>query len=136
MTNENVESFIEQSMNQTEAAMQKYFEFVQAAVSSLPMTSPELMDKIKNFTEENIGTSREFVKQLGQAKDFLDVVRIQTEYMQGQFNFFTEQSKSLTNHSRKQRVAQGRILSAVRKAYSRPIRRLTTAPRSALSLQL
>lgn len=108
MTNENVESFIEQSMNQTEAAMQKYFEFVQAAVSSLPMTSPELMDKIKNFTEENIGTSREFVKQLGQAKDFLDVVRIQTEYMQGQFNSFTEQSKSLTESFAKATSSAGK----------------------------
>jgi hypothetical protein len=96
MTNENAENFVEQSMDRTKAAMEQYFDFVQSAFSTLPMTSPELMDKIKTFTEENIATSREFVKQLGQAKDFMDVVRIQTEYMQGQFNAFTEQSKSLT----------------------------------------
>jgi hypothetical protein len=60
------------------------------------MTSPELIGKIKDFTEENIEASEEFVQRLGQAKDFLDVVRIQTEYMQTQFNAFTEQSKSLT----------------------------------------
>jgi hypothetical protein len=96
MANENVENFVEQSMDRTKAAMDQYFDFVQSAFSSLPMTSPELTDKIKEFTEENIRTSREFVKQLGQAKDFLDVVRIQTEYMQRQFNAFAEQSKSLT----------------------------------------
>jgi hypothetical protein len=97
MAKENdVENFVEQSMDRTKAAMEQYFDFVQSAFSSLPMTSLELTDKIKNFTEENIGTSREFVKQLGQAKDFMDVVRIQTEYMQRQFNGFTEQSKSLT----------------------------------------
>ncbi|MGB6940190.1 MAG: phasin family protein [Xanthobacteraceae bacterium] len=96
MANENVENFVEQSMDRTKAAMDQYFDFVQNAFSSLPMTSPELTDKIKEFTEENIRTSREFVKQLGQAKDFLDVVRIQTEYMQRQFNAFAEQSKSLT----------------------------------------
>jgi hypothetical protein len=96
MANEDVEKFVEQSMNKTQEAVQQYFEFVQRAFSSFPMTSPELIDKIKNFTEENIGTSREFVKQLGQAKDFLDVVRIQTEYMQSQIYALTEQSKSLT----------------------------------------
>jgi hypothetical protein len=96
MTNEDVSKFVKQNMNQTQAAMEQYFSFVQTAFSSLPMTSPELMDKIKHFTEENIGASREFVKQLSQAKDFQDVVRIQMEYMQDQFHAFTEQSKSLT----------------------------------------
>jgi hypothetical protein len=96
MANENVEKFVEQTMNQTQAAMEQYFSFVQNAFSSFPMTSPELMDKIKGFTEQNMGTVRDFVKELGQAKDFQDVVRIQTEYIQNQFHTFTEQTKSLT----------------------------------------
>ena len=96
MANKQAEKLVEQSMDQTKAAMEQYFDFVQNAFSSLPLTSPELMGKIKNFTEENIEASKGFVQRLGQAKDFLDVVRIQTEYMQSQFNAFTEQSKSLT----------------------------------------
>jgi hypothetical protein len=96
MTNENMSKFVEQSMNQTQAAMEQYFGFVQSAFSSLPMTSPELMDKIKHFTEENIGTSREFVQQLSRAKDIQDIIRIQSAYMQDQFYALTEQSKSLT----------------------------------------
>ena len=108
MAKESVENLIEQSMNQTQAAMQQYFDFVQQAFSSFPMTSPELMDKIKTFTEENMGTSRELVKQLGQAKDFQDIVRIQTEYMQNQFHAFTEQSKSLTESFTKAASSAGK----------------------------
>jgi len=96
MANENVERFVEQSMNQTQGAMEQYFSFVQNAFSSFPMTSPELTEKIKSFTEENLATSREFVQQLSRAKDIQDVIRIQCTYMQDQFRAFTEQTKSLT----------------------------------------
>ena len=96
MANEQLETFIEQSIDHTRAAMEQYFNFVQSAFSSLPMTDPELLDKIKGFTEENLFSSREFVKKLGQSKDLQDVIRIQTEYMQDRFHKFTEQTKSLT----------------------------------------
>jgi hypothetical protein len=33
---------------------------------------------------------------LSQAKDFQDIIRIQTEFMQMQFSVFAEQTKSLT----------------------------------------
>jgi hypothetical protein len=95
MSNEPVSKCVEQSMSQTQGMMQQYFAFVQNAFSSLPMTSPEVMDKIKDCTEENMERSREFVQQLSRAKDIQDIVRIQSGYMQDQFHAFTEQSKSL-----------------------------------------
>ncbi len=96
MANENAERFVEQTMNQTQGAMKEYFNFVQNAFSSFPMSSPELAEKMKTFTEENMATSREFVKQLSRAKDIQDIVRIQSQYMQDQFHAFTEQTRSLT----------------------------------------
>ena len=96
MANENAGRFVEQTMNQTQGAMEQYFNFVQDALSSFPMTSPELTEKMKTFTEENMATSREFVKQLSRAKDIQDIVRIQSQYMQDQFHAFIEQTKSLT----------------------------------------
>jgi hypothetical protein len=96
MANKNVDKFVEQSMNQTQGAMEQYFGFVQKAFSSLPLGSPVLLEKMKSYTEENIATSREFVKQLSRAKDLQDIVRIQSQYMQDQFHAFTEQTKSLT----------------------------------------
>jgi hypothetical protein len=94
--NKDAERFVEQTMNQTQGAMKQYFSFVQNAFSSFPMTSPELAEKMKGYTEENMATSREFVKQLSRAKDLQDIVRIQSQYMQDQFHAFTEQTKNLT----------------------------------------
>jgi hypothetical protein len=42
-----------------------------------------------------IAAAREFADKLSQAKDFEDVVRIQTEFMEMQFKAFGEQTKSL-----------------------------------------
>ena len=58
MANENVEQFVKQSMNQTENAMEQYFGFVQNALATFPMTSPELTEKMKNYTAKNLAASR------------------------------------------------------------------------------
>ncbi|MGC1446149.1 MAG: phasin family protein [Xanthobacteraceae bacterium] len=94
--NENAERAVEQTMNQTRGAMEQYFDFVQKAFSSYPLGNTELTEKMKSFTEANIAEAQKFVQSLGQAKDFQDALRIQTEYMQKQFQAFGEQTKSLT----------------------------------------
>ena len=94
--NENVGQAVEQTMNQTREAMAQYFNFVQSAFSSFPLSNDEFTEKMKRFTEENIATAQEYVQKLSQAKDLQDVMRIQTEYMQGQFQVFGEQTRSLT----------------------------------------
>ena len=94
--NNDAERFVDQTMSQAQGAMEQYFNFVQNAFSSLPMGSPELTEKMKDYTEENMAASREFVKQMSRAKDLQDIVRIQSQYMQDQFHTFTEQTKSLT----------------------------------------
>ncbi len=82
-------------MNQSRAALAQYFNFLQTAFSSFPMASTALTDKMKTFTEHNIAEAQQFAQNLGQAKSFEDVIRIQTEYMQNQFRAFGEQTKSL-----------------------------------------
>ena len=47
---------------------------------------------------------------LSQAKDFQDIIRIQTEFMQMQFSVFAEQTKSLT-----EAMLQGRQAMTVSK---------------------
>jgi hypothetical protein len=93
--NENAGQAVEQTMNQTREAMEQYFNFVQSAFSSLPFSNTELTEKMKRFTEENIATAQAHVQKLSQAKDIQDVMRIQAAYMQGQFQVFGEQTKSL-----------------------------------------
>lgn len=93
---EQTEQVIEQTMNQTGEAMDQYFNFVQRAFSSFPFGSPELTEKMKRFTQINLAEAENFARNLSQAKDFQDAVRIQTEYMQNQFHAFGEQTRSLT----------------------------------------
>jgi hypothetical protein len=79
----------------TRGAFDNYFNFIQRAVSSYPSGGTELAQKLKSYTEKNIASAHEFVHRLSQAKDLQDVIQIQAEFMQGQFNAFGEQAKSL-----------------------------------------
>jgi hypothetical protein len=72
-----------------------YFDFLNKTISSFPLGATEFGEKLKNFAEKNIAASHEFIKQLSHAKDFQDVLRIQTEFMQTQMQAFAEQATSL-----------------------------------------
>jgi hypothetical protein len=92
---------IEQATEQTRGAVDSYFNFLQQTISSYPSGGTDLGDKLKSYAEKNIAATREFVVKLSQAKDFQDVVRIQTEFMQMQMNAFGEQVKSFGEASAK-----------------------------------
>jgi hypothetical protein len=70
-------------------AMDNYFSLLQN------ICSPDLTEKMKTYTAQNISASAECVGKLSQAKDFQEVFRIQTEFMQTQLNSFAEQARSL-----------------------------------------
>ena len=86
---------VERALEQTRGVLNTYFNFIQRAISSYPSSGTELGEKLKTYTKENIAAAREFADKLSQAKDFEDVVRIQTEFMEMQFKAFGEQAKSL-----------------------------------------
>jgi Phasin protein len=54
-----------------------------------------LAEKLKNYAEKNIAATHEFIQKLGQAKSFLDITRIQTEFVQTQVNALAEQAKNI-----------------------------------------
>ena len=64
-------------------------------MSSFPLGGTEFGEKLKSYAEKNIAATNDYINKLSQAKDLQDVVRIQTEFMQMQFNAFGEQTKSL-----------------------------------------
>jgi hypothetical protein len=90
------EQVVEKTINQTRGALDNYFNFMQKAFSFYPVGGTELAEKIKSYTEQNLASAQDFVHKLSQAKDFQDMIRIQTEFMQTQFSVFVEQTKSLT----------------------------------------
>ena len=86
---ETAEKTVEQNMEKARGAMDDYFRFLQK------VWSPDLAEKMTTYTAQNISASTDCMHKLSQAKDFQEVFRIQTEFMQRQMSTFTEQTKSL-----------------------------------------
>jgi hypothetical protein len=86
---------VEQTMEQTRGAVDNYFSFVQKTMSSYPLGGTELGEKLRSYAEKNIAAANEYVRKLSKAKDFQEVIRVQTEFVQAQFHAFGEQTRSL-----------------------------------------
>jgi hypothetical protein len=93
--NANAKQVVEQTMEQMQAAVDNYFNFIQKTMSSYPLDGTEFGEKLKSYAEKNIAATNEYVLKLSQAKDLQEAIRIQTEFVQTQFNAFGEQTKSL-----------------------------------------
>ncbi len=89
------EEAIEQTKEKSRGAMDNYFDFLHKTISSCPTGGTQLGEKLKDYSERNIAAARDYMRKLSQAKDFTDVMRIQTDFMQSQFNTFGEQAKGL-----------------------------------------
>ena len=87
---EATEKTVEQNMEKARGAMDNYFSFLQNIWGSNDLT-----EKMKTYTTRNMAASAECVGKLSQARDFQEVYRIQTEFMQTQCNSFAEQARSL-----------------------------------------
>ena len=85
-------------------SMDTYFDYLERTISSSPSGGTEFGEKLKTYAARNIAATHEFIKQLSRAKDFQDVVRIQTKFMQSQLKEFGEQTKSLGVIPKQQRV--------------------------------
>ena len=81
---------VEQNIPRASGAMDNYFSYLQNIWGSNDLT-----EKMKTYTEKNISAYADCVGKLSQAKDFQEVFRIQTEFMQSRFSSFAEQARSL-----------------------------------------
>ena len=84
-----------QITEQTQGAMENYFGWLQTAMSAFPWSNTNLNRILLTHTTENVTTTFAFMQKLSQAKNFQDVAKIQTEFMQMQMNSFSEQAKIL-----------------------------------------
>ena len=90
-----VERLVDKTVAQTRGAADDYFSLMQKAFSFYPVGGTDLAEKMKSYTEQNISAAGNFVHKLSQAKDFQDIIRVQTEFMQTQFSTCAEQTKGL-----------------------------------------
>ena len=87
------EQTAEQITKQTQGAMENYFGWLQKSMSALPWTNTNLDRILLGYATQNVTATFAFVQKLSQAKNFQDVVRIQTEFMNSQLNSFNDQAK-------------------------------------------
>ena len=87
---------VEETKEQALGGADTYFDFLNKTISSfLLQGGTEFGEKLKSFAEKNVAATHQFIQQLSQAKDFQDVLRIQTEFMRTQMQAFAEQATSL-----------------------------------------
>ena len=89
-----MDAFSKQVMEQAHEALDNYFDFLKKSVSSLPSGGTHLGGKLKDQGVQNVTAVQELVKRLSQAKDFEEVLRIQTAFMHSQLNALGKQAAS------------------------------------------
>ena len=85
----------EQMTEQTQGAMENYFSWLQKTMSTFPWSNTNLNRILLSNATQNITATFAFVQKISQAKNFQEVVKIQTEFMDTQMNSFNEQAKIL-----------------------------------------
>jgi Phasin protein len=84
-----------QMTKQTQSAMENYFGWLQTAMLAFPWSNTILNRILLSNAMKNVTATFAFVQKLSQARDFQDVVKIQTEFMETQMKSFNEQAKIL-----------------------------------------
>jgi hypothetical protein len=85
----------EQITKQTQEVMGNYFGWLQKTITALPWSNTNLNRILLNHATQNVTATFAFVQKLSQARNFQDVVKIQTEFMASQMNSFNEQAKTI-----------------------------------------
>jgi hypothetical protein len=78
----------------TKHAMENYSQWLQNAMSASPLGNTELNKKLLSYAMENVTTAVGLVQKLSQAKELEDVVKIQTDFISKQNDFFQRADKN------------------------------------------
>jgi hypothetical protein len=76
-------------------AMENYFSWLQKTMSAVPWGNTNLNRVLLGNVTQNVAATFAFMHKLSQARNFQEVVKIQTEFMEVQMNSFNEQAKIL-----------------------------------------
>jgi hypothetical protein len=90
------EQTAKQITEQTRGAMENYFGWLQTTMSAFPWSNTNLNRILLSHATQNVTATFAFVQKLSQAKNFQDVAKIQTEFMETQMSSFNDQAKILS----------------------------------------
>ena len=94
-------SMMTKNLEQAHEAIANYFRLVEQGISSSPLAATDQTKTFRNYVEQSVAASFGLSDKLLRAKDFQDVVRIQTEFFQTQLKALTEKSKDLSGTTTK-----------------------------------
>jgi len=92
---ENISEEVERTVEQARGAMENYLEYFQKSMFAMPWADTDLNKRIQSYAGKNVATTFEFAQKLTKAKDFQELVQIQTEFMQAQLKTLSEQAGDL-----------------------------------------
>lgn len=79
----------EQIREQTRSAIDGYFGFLRQSMASVPSGGTDLGEKLKASAEKSIADTHQFLTEVSQAKDFGELMSLQSEFMQAQIKEFS-----------------------------------------------
>jgi hypothetical protein len=79
----------EQMRQQVRGAIDSYFGFLSQSIASIPSGGSDLGEKMKTYAEKNIAATHQFLTEVSKAKDFGELMSLQTEFFQAQFKEFS-----------------------------------------------
>jgi hypothetical protein len=85
----------EQTAEQITKQTQDYFGWLQKTMSAFPWSNTNLNRILLSHATQNVTATFAYLQKLREAKNFQEVVKIQTEFMDMQMNSFNEQAKIL-----------------------------------------
>jgi len=100
---------VEQITKQTQGAMENYFGCLQKTMSALPWSNTNLDRILLSYATQNVTATFAFVRKLSQAKNFQDIIKIQTEFMNAQLNSFNDQARIIGEIYTKAATAAGKM---------------------------
>ncbi len=90
-----IRSVMAENLEQARSAMTNYFQFVENSMSASPLAAADQGKTFRGYVERSVAASFQLSDKLLRAKDFQDILRIQTEFFQTQLRALTEQSSAL-----------------------------------------
>ena len=89
------EQTVQQFTERTQRAMEQYFSLLQSTMSALPWSNTNLNRILLSHATKNVTATFAFMQKLSEAKNFQEVLKIQTEFMEKQLQSFNEQTKTV-----------------------------------------
>lgn len=90
-----IEQAVETAIDNARGPVDNYFDVVQIAFGLNPWRGTDLVDRMQRIAKQNVHANFEFMSKLTSAKDFMDVLRAQTKYVQSQLGLFSEELKAV-----------------------------------------